>query len=115
LEDVKAMKRIFTTTFLKPFLSPLLTHLTIRNKAEIVAEWKIKYQNLATLKEYAVLGQYCTLAMAKCLKRLNISYKTLQTAFEEHYNDRKAFNTHLYDKGITRKVWQGKIWDHFRR
>ena len=64
-----------------------------------------QYENLVTMTEYAVLGQYCSLATAKCLKQVNVSYEILQTAFEEHYNNHMAF-THLCDKGITRKSWE---------
>jgi len=114
LDDVQAMSRIFTTTFLKSLLSPSLTYLTIHSKAQTVENWRIKHQDLCTLKEYSVLGRYCSLAMAKCLKQNNISYNALKVAFEEHYDNHEAFNTHLHGLGITRKTWQEWVWKHFR-
>ena len=59
-------------------------------------------------------GRYCGISMVKRLKQKNFSYSVFQTAFEEHYGDCKAFNSHLHGLGITRKAWQEWVWKHFR-
>ena len=114
LDDVKAMSKIFNCSFLKPLLSTPTTYLTFRDKSQIVSNWRIRHQNLSTLKQYSVMGRYCSEAMANHLKRLDISYRTLKAVFDDHLGDHKAFNTNLGAIGIRRKVWQDKIWKHFQ-
>ena len=102
MEDVKAMDRIFSSTALESFLSLL----TIRSKDQIVAQWKQKHQELATMQKYTVhFGRSCTKVM---------SYDTLKSAFADNVDDRQAFYDYLRGAGINRKAWHEKIWDHFR-
>jgi len=66
----------------------------------MVAKWRVRHHSQVILKEYSVLGQYCTEAMAKHLKKLKISYAMLKAAFEEHFGNRQDFNTSLHGIGI---------------
>ena len=111
MEDVRAMNQIFSSAALKL----LLSLLTIRSKDQIVAHWKQKHQELATMQQYTVhFGRICTKAMLKRLGQLELSYDALKSAFADNIDDRLAFYNHLRSAGINRKGWHEKIWDHFQ-
>ena len=100
--------------FCSPALKPLLSLLTIRSKQQIVAQWKLKNQELVTMQKYTVhFGRSCTKAMSKRLSQLELSYDTMKSAFEDNVDDRQAFYDYLKGAGINRKAWYEIIWDHF--
>ena len=70
----------------------LLGQITIRSRVQIVANWQQKHLELYTVQKYAVhFGQGCIKAMAKSLIQLKLSYKMLQSAFEDSIDHRQAF------------------------
>ena len=109
LEDVKAMRQIFTTDT----MNPVLSQLTIRNGCQITDQWQAKWNEWVAAQQFVVhFGRGCTKTMAIRLKEWNITYDELKSFFSE-YNTSEAFDDQLCQRGIHRKAWRNKIWLHF--
>ena len=105
------MANIFSTSCLKP----LLSQLTIRSKDQIVGRWEQKHRERALMQMHTFyFGQSCTLAMAKCLDRLDLSYDLLKS-FADNSDNRQTFYDQLNLYGFTRKAWCEKLWEHFNK
>ena len=109
LEDVKAMRQIFTTDT----MNPVLSQLTIRNSRQITDQWQAKRNEWVAAQQFVVhFGRDCSKTMAIRLKEWNITYDELKSFFSE-YNTSEAFDDQLRQRGIHRKAWRNKIWLHF--
>ena len=100
MEDIQAMKQVFTTTA----LTPILKNLTIKTKEEIWKKWYKKWY-------VRRMGNYCSQSLAMCLHNKGITYDQLQAASV-------AYSSEEYDKwmkreGIRLKKWRDNIQNHF--
>ena len=78
MEDIQAMKQIFTTTA----LMPILKNLTIKTKKEIWKKWSKKWKARLLSQPYIdEMGKYCCQSLAVCLHNKGITYDQLQAAF----------------------------------
>ena len=108
MEDIQAMRRVFTTTA----LTPILKNLTIKTKEEIWKKWYKKWNARRISQPYiANMGNYCSESLAVCLHNKGITYGQLQAAFVTH-------NSEEYDKwmkgvGVRLKKWRNNIQNHF--
>ena len=110
LEDVRAMKRIFSSDL----LHPLLSNLTIQSKSNIVAYWQRLHHERIVSQQFIIhLWRAYTKMMAKRLNEHGITYEMLKSTFEDNCDDRQAFDSQLHEAGVKRKAWRDKIWDHF--
>ena len=78
MEDVRAMKKVFTTTTLKP----ILTNLTMRMKEAIEKNWIGKCNDRLISQQYiAKMGKKCSEKLAFCLHEKGVTYNQLHEAF----------------------------------
>ena len=106
LEDVKAMRRVFSTNAMSPFL----LQLTIRNNGQVIAHWQDERNEWTAAQQFVVqFGRQFTntIIMAIRLKESNICYGELKSIFHE-YPTSKAFDDHLRTRGVKRKTWRQK-------
>ena len=109
MEDVKAMKRVFTTETLKPILS----QLTIHHSSKILARWQQKRKEWIGAQQFVVhFGKDCSKTMALRLNERNITYQGLESMFDS-CDSHESFDDLLKQAGINRKAWRGKIWQYF--
>ena len=104
MEDVKAMKAVFSSDFMKDVLS----NLSIRSHAQIVAYWQQKSREWLNAQQFVMhLGRDCTQTMALCLNERGLLYDDLKRIFDRS-TDEASFHSHLFDAGVARKPWQSK-------
>jgi len=81
----------------------------------MVERWEQKKQERILREKYEFhFGNNYTLAMAKCLERLNLSYDLLKS-FADNSDNRQTFYDQLNLYGFTRKAWCEKLWEHFNK
>ena len=108
MEDIQALKQVFTTTV----LTSILKNLTIKTKEEIWKKWYKKWYPRCISQPYIdKMGNYCSQSLAMCLHNKGITYDQLQTAAV-------AYSSEEYDKwmkgeGIRLKKWRDNIQNHF--
>ena len=110
LEDVRAMKKIFSSNL----LHPLLSNLIIRSKNDVVVYWQTLHHKRVTSQQFIIhLRSSCTKTMTKRLNEHNITFEMLKSTFEDNCDDRQAFNNQLQIARVKRKAWHDKIWNNF--
>ena len=104
MQDIQALKQVFTTT---P-LTLILKNLTIKTKEEIWKEWYEKW----SVQLYIVkMGEYCSQSLAVCLHNKGITYDQLKAACVA-YNSEEC-DRWMKEVGIRLKKWRDNIQDHF--
>ena len=102
MEDVRAMKRIFSSNLLHSVLS----NLTIRSKTDIVGYWQTLHHERVTShcsQQFIIhFGSLCTKRMAKRLNEYNFTFEMLKSTFQQNCDDRQDFNNELQIAGIKR-------------
>ena len=108
MEDIQALKQVFTTTS----LTPILKKLTIKTKEEIWKKWYEKwYARLISQPYIAKMGKYCSQSLAMCLHNKGITYDQLRAACVA-YNSEEC-DMWMKGEGIKLKKWRNNIQDHF--
>ena len=79
MEDVRAMKKVFTSvTF-----TPILANLTLQTKESIEEAWSEKRKDRSISQQYiAKMGKRCSEKLAICLHEKGVSYDRLHEAFQ---------------------------------
>ena len=109
MKDLQNLKRVFTTTT----LSPILTNLTLRSKAEVWEKWyKLWTECLISQPYIAELGNFCSVKMAVCLHDQGITYDQLCAAFIIS-NSEEEFDEWMQSAGVRLKKWRNNIINHF--
>jgi len=112
MEDVKAMKAVFSSNLMKTVLS----QLTIRSHAQIVAYWQERIKEWLGAQQFVThMGRDCTQTMAVRLNKWDLTYDRLRETFDKCKTDEASFHHHLLEAGVSRRAWQSKIWLHFSK
>ena len=97
MKDVRAMKKIFTSTMLEP----VLAQLTLRNKAELHKTWSDKNSDrLVSQQLIRKMGKDCSKKMAVRLNDMGVSYDQLQQGFKDCSTE-EEFHQWLRESGVT--------------
>ena len=104
MEDLQALRRVFTV----PALAPVLAHLTIKPKIKIREKWYKKWVSRPYIDK---MGSNCTESMAVSLSKNKVSYEVMEKAFATCSPE--EFDTWLKKKGVKQKKQRSKIQDHF--
>ena len=105
MEDIQAMKQVFTTTT----LTPILKNLTIKTKEEIWKKWYEKWyaRHISQLDE---MGHYCSECLPMCLNK-EITYDQLKAAAVAYSPE--EYDKWMKGKGIWLKKCRDNIQNHF--
>ena len=110
MDDVVAMKRLFTNTL----LVSLLSSLTIWNVHKVMQEWNSKVQRNNRIQQLVIgFKQDTSKSMAQRLKSLGLSYEYLKVQYEST-SSQDAFIKWLQSIGVKHKAWHKKICTHFK-
>ena len=108
MEDVRAMKKVFTTAT----LTPILTNLTLRTKESIEKVWSEKRNDRSISQQYiAKMGKRCSEKLAICLHEKSVTYDQLHEAFQAY--SAMEFDDWLKKSGVRLKKWRNNIQIHF--
>jgi len=111
MEDVKAMKAVFTSDLMRD----VLHNLSIRSHARMVAYWQQKSREWLNAQQFVThLGRDCTRTMAVRLNERGLLYDDLKRIFDRS-TDETSFHSHLVEAGVARKPWRSKLWLHFSK
>ena len=109
MKDLQNLKRVFTTVT----LSPILTNLTLRSKAEVWKKWYKKWRERLISQPYIIkMGSFCSVKMAVCLHDQGITYDQLCAAFALS-NSEEEFDQWMQSAGVRLKRWRDNIENHF--
>ena len=109
MKDLQNLKRVFTTVT----LSPILTNLTLRSKAEVWKKWYKKWREWLISQPYIIkMGSFCSVKMAVCLHDRGITYDQLCAAFAFH-NSEEEFDEWMQSAGVRLKRWRDNIENYF--
>ena len=110
MEDVKAMRAVFTSDLMKDVLSKL----SVQFHDQIIAYWHQKSKEWLSAQQFVThMGRDCTQTMAMHLNKWGITYDDLRDIFEKCKTDETVFHSHLLEAGAARRPWQNKLWQHF--
>ena len=104
LEDVEAMKRVFTTTSLVELLSDMPT----RSATTQLTLWIQQRERRVQIQRWVAQANL-TKSMAEGLVRRGLTYATLLG----HSSKENQLREFLISQGITRKLWLERLWSHF--
>lgn len=107
MADVEAAVKIFSTSTLQP----VLEQLTVRSKAQVVADWTQKQNNWKSKQDFTSKIEKCTDKMALHLKEKGFSYKRMESIFSSCVSH-EEFDKHL-ERAKIRKPWRKILWQHF--
>ena len=112
MEDVKAMKAVFTGDLMKDMLS----QLSVQPHGQIVAYWQQKSKEWLSTQQFMThMGRDCMRTMAVHFNEWGITYDDLRDTFEKCKTDETVFHSHLLKAGVARRPWRNKLWQHFSK
>ena len=106
MEDIQALKQIFTV----PALAPVLAHLTIRTKVKIHEKWFKKWVSKPYIDK---MGRNCSESMAVSLSKNEVSYELMEKVFLSYNTNPEEYDKWLKEKGVKLKKWRSNIQNHF--